>query len=194
MAMRRFVATSALVAALALPVIPLGATILIPAEFREIVADAALIVRGRVTDVRSVVVTGAGIDSFATVSVDAVLKGQAGAFVSVRVPGGDVGRSRFVMIGAPKLRVGDQAVFFLKQYSDGSFRPVGLSMGIYALQRERITGRFVIDAPLLAGVTASAGPVVRGDTRRRPMPVSEFESLVRLVIAGRAGSRSAVRR
>jgi hypothetical protein len=192
--MRRILATAALAAAVALSIVPLAATVLVPAEFREIVADASLIVRGRVTDVRSLVVSGAGIDSFATVAVDAVLKGQAGPFVSVRVPGGAVGRTRVVMAGAPRLHPGDQAVFFLRQYSDGSFRPVGLSMGIYRLQREAGLGRLVVDAPLVSGVTASVGRVVRGDARRRPMPVSEFESLVRLVIAGRVRSGQAVPR
>lgn len=171
-----------------------AATIFIPTEFREIVADSSLIVRGRVTDVRSVVVAGDGIDSFATVAVDVVLKGQAGSFVSVRVPGGQVGRTRIVMTGAPKFRTGDQAVFFLKLFSDGSYRLVGLSMGVYRLEREPLTGRTVVAPPLVIGVTASAGPVVRGDTRRRSMAVSEFESLVRLVMAGRVSSGPAVRR
>lgn len=188
---RTLVATAFTVALL---VAPLVATILIPTEFREIVADASVIVRGRVTDVRSMVVSGADIDSFATVAVDAVLKGQAGAFVTVRVPGGDVGRTRIVMVGAPKLRTGDQAVFFLKQSAGGSYRPVGLSMGVYRLQRDPVTGRAVVDSPLVLGVTASAGRVVRGDTRRRPMPVLEFESLVRLVMAGRVTSGQAVPR
>ena len=83
---------SLVVAAMAVVAGPsLVATVVVPAEFRAIVTDAALIVRGRVTDVRAVAVPGRGIESIATVAVEAVLKGTAESFVSVRVPGGTVG-------------------------------------------------------------------------------------------------------
>ena len=50
--------------------------------------ERGLIVRGRVTDVRAIEVP-AGVESVATFAVERVLKGPAGDFVSVRVPGGD---------------------------------------------------------------------------------------------------------
>lgn len=172
----------------------LDATSVVPAAFDEIVADSTLIVRGRVTDVRAAVVAGDGMSSFATVAVEAVLKGRAGAFVAVRVPGGQIGRSRVVMAGAPTLRVADHAVFFLARGADGTFRPVGLSMGVYRVSRDAGTGRAVVDPPLVVGVTAPVGRVVRGDVGRRSMPVQEFESLVRLVASRRAITGRAVRR
>ena len=107
------------------------ATIAVPAEFREIVADAALIVRGRLTDVRAVTTIDRSIESIGTIGVDSVLKGAADRFVSIRVPGGVVGRTRVVMVGAPALPPNEQAVFFLKRGADKFWRPVGLSMGIY---------------------------------------------------------------
>jgi hypothetical protein len=163
----------------------LEATLLIPAEFREIVGDAGLIVRGVVTDVRSFVVSGSAIDSVATVAVESLIKGQADGFVSVRVPGGEVGRTRYVMTGAPTFRVGQRAVFFLKRGPDAGWRPVGLTMGVYRVQVEPGTSRAVVQAPVIPGRTAAtAGPVPRGDVRRRPMP---FESLVQLVMATPAG-------
>jgi hypothetical protein len=165
----------------------LSGTVVIPTEFREVVTDAGLIVRGRITDVRAEVVRGRGIESIGTISVDLVLKGSAERFVSVRVPGGVVGVTRTVMVGAPRLAPDEQAVFFLKRGADNFWRPVGLSMGIYRVQYDRATRRSVVNAPLLMGQTASPGRVVRGDERRRPMAVAEFESLVRLVAASPAG-------
>ena len=91
-----------------------------PAGFREIVADASVIVRGRITDVRAVAVAGAGIDSVATVAVESVLKGEAAAFVNVRVPGGEIGRTRFVVVGSPTFKPDQRAVFFLKRGADRS--------------------------------------------------------------------------
>jgi len=159
-----------------------GATVVLPAEFREIVADATLIVRGRVTEVRPVAVRGRGVESVGTVAVDAVLKGEAGAFVSVRVPGGTVGRYRFVMVGAPVLRPDETAVFFLKRGTDAGWRPVGLSAGIARVDVDPSSRRPVVRAPILLGTTASVGPLVRGDRRRGPLAVGDFDALVRLVV------------
>ena len=186
--MRSFVVAVIAVFCVALPV---RANTVIPTEFREVVRDASLIVRGRVTDVRSVSVPGTGIESIATLAVESVLKGQASEFVYVRVPGGEVGRSRVVMVGAPTFRTGQRAVFFLRPTgTDSSYRPVGLTLGVYRVQPEPGTGRAVVEPPLVAGVTEGRpGTAVRGDTRRRLMPVKDFESLVKLVMAS---SRQAV--
>lgn len=176
-----------LIAVLLLATVPVSATVFIPTEFRELVSDAGLIVRGRVTDVRAEAVPDRGIESIGTISVDAVLKGTADRFVSVRVPGGVLGATRTVMVGAPRLSMSEQAVFFLKRGADNYWRPVGLSMGIYRVQYNRTSRRTLISAPVLLGHTASPGPIVRGDARRGPIAVSEFESLVRLVTVAQAG-------
>jgi hypothetical protein len=166
------------------------ATVVVPAEFKEIVAEAALIVRGHVTDVRGVVVPNRGIETVATIAVDAAIKGTAEDFVTVRVPGGVVGRYRWVMVGAPTLSTGEQAVFFLKRDASTAWRPVGLSMGIYAIHAAASTGAPVVDPPVVAGKTAAVGRVVRGDPRRQSMPVSEFESLIRAVAFSQAADLS----
>jgi len=169
----------------------LSATVVVPADFKEIVADAGLIVRGHVTDVRAIVVADLGIETVATIAIDSTIKGAASDFVSVRVPGGVVGRDRFVMAGAPTITRGEQAVFFLKRdVAAGGWRPVGLTMGIFVIHASPAGRTPVIDAPLVAGKTASVGPVVRGDARRTPMAVTEFESLVRAVAYGQAAARA----
>ena len=110
----------------------------VPAEFREVVSEATLIVRGRITDVRSVdTVPGQGVDSIATVLVENRLKGQASSFVYVRVPGGTIGSIRYTMVGAPTFKPGQRAVFFLKPgINDTTYRPVGLTMGLYRIRAE----------------------------------------------------------
>ncbi len=173
---------------------PLGANLVVPTEFREIVADATLIVRGTVTDVRVVRAAGRGLDSVATVAVDSVLKGEVDRFVSVRVPGGELGDRRFVMVGAPTFKVGQHTVLFLRRDAEGAWRPVGLAMGVYRVQAERESGRPVVAPPVVGGWTASvSGPVVRGDPRRVTVPVQDFESVVRLIVAGRALPREVSR-
>jgi len=172
------------IVALFLSAVALSATVTIPTEFKEVVADASLIARGRVTDVRAVETPRQGVETIATIAIDAVLKGEPADFVTMRLPGGVIGRYRSVMVGAPTVSVGQQAVFFLKRDAVlNAWRPVGLSMGIYRVQPEPSTGRPVISPPVAGGQTAAVGPVVRGDPARRFMAVSEFESLVRVVLA-----------
>lgn len=164
-----------------------GANTFLSAEFREIVAESAVVVRGRVTDVRAARSSAGDVESVVTIAVDAVLKGTADTFVSMRVPGGIIGRYRTVMTGAPVMRVGEQAVFFLKRGPTNALWPVGLSQGIYRLTQASARVAPTVKAPVVAGVTTNAsGPVVRGDARRTPMSVPEFEDLVRLVVAGSA--------
>jgi hypothetical protein len=61
------------------------------------------------------------------------------------------------------------------------------------MRPDSATGRAVIDAPVVLGQTASVGPIVRGDVRRKPMAVQDFEALVRLVAASQAMPQGARR-
>jgi len=164
-----------------------SASTLLPADFRTTVLDATVIVRGRITDVRAVRSPAGDIETVATVGVEAVLKGEATTFVAMRLPGGTLGRYRTVMPGAPSVATGEAGVFFLKRAPGGALWPVGLSSGIYRVGTTQ--GRAMVAPPVMPGVTTAAtGPVVRGDTRRRLLPLSEFESMVALVLRGSPGA------
>ena len=178
----------ALAIGLALASIPVSAHLVIPADFRDVVNDASLIIRGRATDVRSVVVPGSGIDSIVTFAVENVLKGTASGFVYVRVPGGVSGRTRFVMVGAPTFKTGQRAVLFLKpSIADVSFRPIGLTMGVYPIQPDPATQKLVVQPPVISTRGIAVVPPQRGDRDRKPMEVPEFESLVRTVMSAKTG-------
>jgi hypothetical protein len=181
--------TFALFGSLLIPIgaATLAATVTIPIEFRNVVSLSTIIARGHVTDVRGIVLHDGKIETVATVAVDNALKGQPEAFVSVRLPGGEVGRTKMVMIGAPTVKVGEHAVFFLKPGPDNVLRPVGLMAGVYPIQPDSRSGRAVIAPPVVAGQTSMGrGAVTRGDTRRKPMSILEFESLVKLVMSAPA--------
>jgi hypothetical protein len=166
-----------------------SASTLLPADFRVTVTQATLIVRGRVTDVRAVRAAAGDVETVATIAVDATLKGEARSFVSMRTPGGTIGRYRTVMPGAPRVEAGETGVYFLKAAPGGALWPVGLSSGIYRVAI--LGGRATVAPPVLPGVTtATTGIVQRGDSRRKALTLQEFESLVALVLNGtRAGAR-----
>jgi hypothetical protein len=169
---------------------PVAATVVVPLAVHDLVGHAELIVRGRVTDLRPVVPPEGGIATIATVSVTTTLKGSAGPFVSVRVPGGAIGRDRVVTIGAPTLRVGEEGIFFLDRGPDHLWRPIGLSAGVVPVTADTVSGAPVVMPPIVAGRTASVGRVIRGDVRRQRMAVESFESIIRIVLAVQSGTKT----
>src|SRR5262245_1444293 len=83
------------------------ATVVVAADLGELARDARAIPRGRVvavegrwTDDRRT------IETLVTLEVDGYLKGSLGATLQFRVPGGELGRYRRIVVGAPEFSVG----------------------------------------------------------------------------------------
>jgi hypothetical protein len=153
-----------------------SATVLIPADFNEIVSGSQLIVHGRVVDVRAQMVGDRRtIESVVTVSVMDAIKGDPGTTVYVRVPGGEIGRYRRFMIGAPSFRSGEEVVLFLSGRPPSIPMPFGLSQGVYRVS-SAADGRRLIAPPLVEG------RVVRGDPARQPIDVAAFVQQVRVAM------------
>ena len=159
----------------------LHATVIVPIDFRELVTIAPVIVHGHVSDVRSALVNGRrSVETFVTLTADEYLKGDLGAHVTFRVPGGEVGRYRTIFVGAPAFGTGDEVVLFLR--TDGAALPfiVGLNQGAYRVVADRQTGRRVVMTPILMGrAGGDAEPVVRGAPSRRPLSIEAFREAVR---------------
>ena len=98
-----------------------------------------------------------------------------------RVPGGQIGRYRRFMVGAPEFASGEEVVLFLKGRPPGVPYPFGLSQGVYRVVRGA-DGRSVVMPPAVA---ESAGRVVRGDPSRRPVEFAVFATNVRTIAEGR---------
>jgi hypothetical protein len=161
-----------------------SATVVLPADFSEVVNGSSLVVHGRVIDVRSAV-RGRTIESFVTVQVIEALKGAPGENVTFRVPNGQVGRVRRVVIGAPEFETGDEVVVFLQGRAPAVPSLFGLSQGVYRVARDAAARVLVTPAPVMAR-GSGAERVVRGDPVRQPMPIDRFASEVRAVVeAGR---------
>jgi hypothetical protein len=176
--MRRLVFCALL---LALPVLA-RATVLIPIEFRELVNVSSTIVHGRVTDVRAAWVDGRrSVETFVTIAADEYMKGSLGETLTVRVPGGQIGRYRTIFVGAPEFRQGDDVVLFLRSYN-GTLSIVGVSQGAFRVIADAAGRRLVTTPILMAGPGADAQPVVRGDAARRPVWIDTFRDLVKRVV------------
>lgn len=161
------------------PASPVWATVVLPADFATIVTEAGVIVHGRVIDVRSEM-TGPRriIESVVTVAVVESLKGAPGASVTFRVPNGQVGRYRRILVGAPEFAEGDEVVVFLTGRPPAMPTVFGLSQGVYRVTRNAAARAVVTPPP----ITAGSGRVIRGDPARGPMPIDTFAREVRTVL------------
>jgi hypothetical protein len=166
----------------------LRATTLLPVEFREIVGSSQIIAYGRVRDaVPELSDDRKRIETIVTFDVGTYLKGGPGETLTFRVPGGQVGRFRSVMVGAPVFESGDEAVLFLTQREDGMPRVFGLNQGVFRVQREERSQRRLVLPPLLAR-GESPEVVVRGSAGRQAMPLETFGSQVMSILAEQASS------
>ena len=157
------------------------ATVYAPADFAEMVTTSRLVVHGTVIDSRSEPTADrSGIVTFVTVDVDQSLKGTPGESVTFRVPGGQVGRYRRVVVGAPEFERGDEVVLFLTSRGPSIPYVFGLSQGVYRVSRS--SGRAIVVPPAVyLREGAASGVVVRGDPARRTLPLDEFAREVRAV-------------
>jgi len=168
--------------------VTLAATVLVPADFREIVNSADIIVYGRVTatevrwsDDRK------HVDTLVTVQSGTYLKGHAGASVMFKVPGGTIGRFMNVTVGAPNFTVGDEAVFFLNTRGREVPTIFGLNQGVFRVSTNAATRRRVVTPPLLSRAGAPQR-IVRGDPERKPVPLETFGAQVQSLLAETARS------
>jgi hypothetical protein len=161
------------------------ATLEVPVEFGEMVQGSQLVVHGRVVDVRAQQ-TGdrRSIETIVTVAVADALKGRPGESVTFRLPGGEVGRYRRLIVGVPQFTSGDEVIVFLRGSAPAMPTLFGLSQGLYRVGRAADGRAVVAPAPLTAPATG-AERIVRGDPARVPLSLEAFAREVRARAKGR---------
>lgn len=165
-----------------------GATVLLPAEFREIVAGSDVIAHVRVVDVRTGWADGRRrVESVVTADVVSYLKGGAGRTIAFRVPGGQLGRYRTVMVGAPVFSPGEEAVLFLRMRGESGPAVFGLSQGVFHVRQDAVSGRRIVVPPALIASGRETEIVRRGSPARRPLPLDAFGAQVLAVMAEQRG-------
>src|SRR4051812_16747254 len=157
-----------------------GATTIVPADLGELSRDAVAIARGRVADVRSQWTEDRGtVETIVTLEVEDYLKGSLGSVVRFRVPGGELGRYRTIVVGAPDFAVDQRVVVFLGTHGPTVPHIVGFNQGVFRVARATDDSGWMVSPPPLAAAGAAAARVVRGDAARRPLPLADFEQQVR---------------
>jgi hypothetical protein len=164
---------------------PAAATVLVPADMTELAREAAVIVRGRVVSVQAVWTAGRrSIETVVTLEVAEALKGAPGREVSLRVPGGELGRYRSVMVGAPAFQEGQEVIVFLGGRAPQLSYLLGLGQGVYRVRRLGAAGVAMVSPPLALADPAGPVRVRRGDPARRALPLEEFTRQVKQAAIG----------
>lgn len=126
-----------------------SALTVLPASFDDMVNGSQLIVRGRVVDVRSQALDGRrSIESVVTVAVIESFKGNPGREVIFRMPNGEIGRYRRVVVGVPEFAAGQEVVLFLAGQAPALPLPFGLSQGVFRVNRSADGGALVASLPV----------------------------------------------
>ena len=159
------------------------ATVVVAADLGELAREARAIPRGRVvavegrwTDDRRT------IETLVTLEVDEYLKGTLGDTLQFRVPGGELGRFRSVVIGAPEFTVGQRVIVFLGAAGPMVPYVLGFSQGVYRISAPT-GGEWIVTPPAVLP-TVVATRVIRGDVARRPLPLADFEARVKALAGG----------
>jgi hypothetical protein len=164
--------------------LPARATVVLPADLGELAQDARAIARGRVTSIEARWGEDHhSIETIVTLEVDTYLKGAFGPTLLFRVPGGELGRLRSIVVGAPEFAVDDRVIVFLGARGPSVPYILGLGQGVFRIVRSADTSAWLVTPPALFPSPVTAR-IVRGDASRRPMPLADFENRVRALASG----------
>lgn len=155
-----------------------GAVTVAPLSFDQLVNESTTVVYGRVSDVRGQWSDDRRrIDSVVTIEVFGRYKGSPGETLTFTAPGGQVGRYRNVVPGAPSFTPGDRAVLFLTSHGPRLPITTGFTQGIYRVTIDARGAALVLPP----AIDTADRRIVRGDVMRKPVPLASFEAAVRAV-------------
>ncbi|HEX2443852.1 MAG TPA: hypothetical protein VHJ77_07895 [Vicinamibacterales bacterium] len=166
------------------------ATVIVPADLTELVAESTAIVHGRVVEVRAEWTEGRrAIESYVTLAAATYLKGHLGERVTLRMPGGRLGAFRSIVVGAPEFREGDEVIVFLGNHGPSIPFLVGFSQGVYRVVVDAANGQRTVIPPAIMAAGGEPLRLVRGDGRRPAPTIEQFATDIRGLVAAAEAPR-----
>ena len=165
--------------AVAAPV-SIEATVAVPVEITTLVADAQVIVHGRVVRLEArASADGLGIDTLVTLESASYLKGDLGRAFTFVARGGQLGRYRSVVSGAPRFVEGQEVVLFLGAKPPTLPHVIRLGQGAFRVSVDARSGARRIRRQPLAGSSATWQRVQRGSGPADGLSLDAFGTMVR---------------
>jgi hypothetical protein len=162
---------------------PLDATLAVPAEIGTLVDDAQVIVHGRVVQLRGRAGSdGLGIETLVTVQAASYLKGDLGREFTFVARGGQLGRYRSIVSGAPRFVEGQEVVLFLGARPPAIPHLIRLGQGAFRVSVDGRTGARTIRRQPLAGTATTWQRMQRGAGSPDGLSLEVFGTMVRAAI------------
>src|SRR5262245_23993557 len=121
-----------------------AATSVVPTDVAEMSREARAIVVGRVIAKEARwVADRRQIETLVTLQTESYLKGSLGQNLQFVVPGGELGRFRNVVVGAPQLAVGQEIVVFLGARGPELPFIIGFNQGLFRVSSSTTGARVV---------------------------------------------------
>ena len=159
------------------------ATVFAPANVAQLVLASRAIVHGWVVQLRPQLADDRRrVDTLVTLRVSTYLKGDLGPVVTFQVPGGELGRYRTVVLGAPRFQMGDEVVLLLSARGPSIPYVLGLSQGVFRVVADQITGERRVRPTPLIGEAAEWKAIVRGDPAHAAPLLTEFARQVQRIV------------
>ena len=178
------------------------ATTVIPPEFDEMVNQSDFVVRARVDSMESEMRTrGAGYRIYTIVELEVleVIAGEPPEDIVLEFLGGRIGDEEMIVDGMPRLREGEEGIFFIKDNGRALCPVYAMRYGLYPVEEEATSKRRYVtreDKTPLETVAEVSQPLTEGDVkaaqlirkkRSRAFTPDEFSEKIRA--ASRTGSR-----
>lgn len=156
-------------------------------SLEELISRATVIVRGKVVACEGFL-KGPGVNTRCAVQVLEQWKGPETERLEVIVPGGVASGRRQSVPGAPALQVESEYVFFLWTSSSGETQLLGLSQGLFVLDRDESGQEQAVQAvPADAALERSTGRLVTDRPLR--LRLAELRSRTRAITPARRGTQ-----
>jgi hypothetical protein len=115
-------------------------------SFDRLIAEADLIVRGRVDGLKSRQVPDRrSMITMVVISIEKQFKGPKVSSVTIEQPGGSMGDIAQGVPGLPQFSEGEDVVLFLKRQGGGTFQIVGGRQGKFIVKTQPTTNNLVVE-------------------------------------------------
>ena len=175
----------------ALPLITLRATTVIPPTFDQLVTEADTIFEGTVTGMRSEW-TGEGADrhivTYVTFRIEDAIKGALGTEYTIRMFGGTVDGRTVEVTDAPRFKVDDRDILFVTNNGTQFIPLVGIMHGRFHVQRDEngVSEKIAKDNGAMVANLAKLGQDEHAAVTGTAMSKAEFKAAIRQKLAEKA--------
>jgi hypothetical protein len=139
---------------------PAAATTYVDVSERTLTRSADAVVVGTIRRIESVATPNGGISTLVTVAVESEHKSRVGREITLKQPGGRVGRRLQWIAGSPRFTVGERQLLFLTAHRDGTARTTAFGLGQFTVTTHARTGELMAERKL-DGVMLGRRPLRR---------------------------------